>query len=367
MLKKEKQRADKVSDQQKTDFPNTLDSLSTGERRSTPTTTQVSSERDMQGGKLTNGYNRATTSSSNDIAAKTDNRIKDNLQKIYQRADSSTMSIGRKEAFDIFRRDYKDSEIVEENKRGLKARYADAKRLGEEVNQSRLAINNVKSKLEKLKAVHLLQAADGSTNAEDRLREERVLRDSLDAEKARYKEAFNRLKLLKTEIEHIQHLLERLKMKMQKDFEIWWIEEANRMHNRMLANGGGGGGGGGGVGGGGSSEVKTAWKTPPVTPHTTSTNKPTESSRPSSRSASLIPTRTEDEKLNTFGNKSQKSLHSVERGDSVRKDTLVSSSFSSIGSRPASSGIRLTGDQKTDEDILAFMKAREELMRKTKR
>ena len=63
---------------------------------------------------------------------------------MYKRADSANMSIGRKEAFDIFRRDYKDSEVIEENKRGLKARYGDAKQLGEEVNKARQSINNVK-------------------------------------------------------------------------------------------------------------------------------------------------------------------------------------------------------------------------------
>ena len=42
----------------------------------------------------------------------------------------------------------------------------------------------------------------------------------------RYKESFTQLKSLKTEIEHLQHLLEKAKVKMQKDFEIWWAEQA---------------------------------------------------------------------------------------------------------------------------------------------
>ena len=42
----------------------------------------------------------------------------------------------------------------------------------------------------------------------------------------RYKESFTRLRSLKTEIEHLQHLLEKAKVKMQKDFEIWWAEQA---------------------------------------------------------------------------------------------------------------------------------------------
>ena len=41
----------------------------------------------------------------------------------------------------------------------------------------------------------------------------------------RYKESFTRLRSLKTEIDHLQHLLEKAKVKMQKDFEIWWAEQ----------------------------------------------------------------------------------------------------------------------------------------------
>ena len=55
----------------------------------------------------------------------------------------------------------------------------------------------------------------------------------------RYKESFTRLRSLKTEIEHLQHLLEKAKVKMQKDFEIWWAEQAafNQVYNHCKNNG----------------------------------------------------------------------------------------------------------------------------------
>lgn len=37
---------------------------------------------------------------------------------------------------------------------------------------------------------------------------------------------YNRLKGLKVEIEHLQLLMEKAKVKLQKDFEVWWSEEA---------------------------------------------------------------------------------------------------------------------------------------------
>ena len=38
----------------------------------------------------------------------------------------------------------------------------------------------------------------------------------------RYKEVFGDLKVLKTEIEHLQHLLEKARLQLQRDFEVWW-------------------------------------------------------------------------------------------------------------------------------------------------
>lgn len=40
---------------------------------------------------------------------------------------------------------------------------------------------------------------------------------------------FNRLKGLKVEIEHLQLLMEKAKMKLQKDFEVWWSEETQKL------------------------------------------------------------------------------------------------------------------------------------------
>ena len=45
----------------------------------------------------------------------------------------------------------------------------------------------------------------------------------------RYKDTFNRLRTLKTEIEHLQHLLEKAKVQLMKDFELWWAEQAAQL------------------------------------------------------------------------------------------------------------------------------------------
>ena len=51
------------------------------------------------------------------------------------------MSIGKQEAFEIFKRDYEDNDAIEEQKKLLKKKYADAKTLGELINVSRNKIS----------------------------------------------------------------------------------------------------------------------------------------------------------------------------------------------------------------------------------
>ena len=45
----------------------------------------------------------------------------------------------------------------------------------------------------------------------------------------RFKSLYHLLKEMKSEIEHRQHLLEKAKVQLQKDFETWWEKEASRM------------------------------------------------------------------------------------------------------------------------------------------
>ena len=56
--------------------------------------------------------------------------------------------------------------------------------------------------------------------------------------------------------------------------------------------------------------------------------------------------------------------HSSSTTNSINSSRSIGKPDSST--RASSSGIRLTGDPQTDEDIMAFMKARQELMNKSK-
>jgi len=41
----------------------------------------------------------------------------------------------------------------------------------------------------------------------------------------RFKSTVKRLQELKLEIEHLQHLLEMSRVKLMKDFDVWWSEQ----------------------------------------------------------------------------------------------------------------------------------------------
>lgn len=281
------------------------------------------------------------------------------------------MSVGRKEAFETFRRDYDHNDTIEENKQTLKLRYADAKRLGEQVNTSRQKINSIKTQIEQHRVRRSMQGlVDGNDEAEEIDPVEQSLRRKIEEEKTKYKESFTRLRSLKTEIEHLQHLLEKAKVKMQKDFEIWWAEQAAFSKP--------------------PDEVRAAWKTPPISP----IRPPSASRRRDPDPGGAAMPKREEASLSTrpgkFVSKLRAEAQLASSGlTAVNRPLHMSSSESGLGSlsTPAvrndqrntthtaqsnpssandamsgSGSIKLTGDSRADADILAFIKARQNLL-----
>ncbi|XP_038199714.2 kinesin-like protein KIF6 [Arvicola amphibius] len=140
------------------------------------------------------------------------------------------MSLGRQEAFEIFKRDHADSVTIDDNRQILKQRFSEAKALGESINQTRSKIGRLKDAITQR---HLQQVALGIsenmvTPSIPDLQEEK-LRSQLEEEKTKYKTTFTQLKALKVEIEHLQLLMDKAKVKLQKEFEVWWAEEATNL------------------------------------------------------------------------------------------------------------------------------------------
>uniref|UniRef100_A0A8C9YPQ8 Kinesin family member 6 n=1 Tax=Sander lucioperca TaxID=283035 RepID=A0A8C9YPQ8_SANLU len=99
------------------------------------------------------------------------------------------LSMGKQEAFKTFIRDHEDLLTIEDNKKQLKQRSAEARGIWEKQNEAKNRISKLSQQI--------------------------------------YKSTIDRLKALATEIEHLQLLSERAKVKIQKDFQKWWSQEAS--------------------------------------------------------------------------------------------------------------------------------------------
>ncbi|PAA81228.1 hypothetical protein BOX15_Mlig027733g3, partial [Macrostomum lignano] len=214
------------------------------------------------------------------------------------------LSLGRQEAFELFKRDYAGNPEIERHKQRLRDNYGLAKQLGASVNESRQAIERLKAGLERARLRRALGSESDSS-------EEAALRADMEQSKAEYRDSFQRLKSLKAEIEHQQHQLEMLKVRLVKDFEAWWAEQSSA--NAAAA-----------------AATTAAWPTPPG-----SAGGRAVAASSGSRPPSGAGSRPGKQRTGSTGD--------------------------------AAAGIQLTGDKETDAEIMAFMRARQNLLKQSQR
>ncbi|XP_078675043.1 kinesin-like protein KIF6 isoform X2 [Branchiostoma floridae x Branchiostoma belcheri] len=251
------------------------------------------------------------------------------------------MSVGRQEAFEIFKRDYEHSVTIDDQKSLLKQRYSEAKQLGEKVNSSRAQINHVKSLIQQHRMARAAQGISENVGfSEEPDEEEQHLRQQMEDEKDSYKVTYNRLRVLKTEIEHLQHLLEKARLQMQKDFELWWAEQTVNAHAPEP--------GPSHVHQGGSSRRDR---------HGSFTDSPTADGEPI-RASNSYHGNLDAVGLDHHGNRrhSSHSDSSSSHGRVPRHREVLEDS------RSAAPAIPLTGDARADADIMAFFKARQKIL-----
>uniref|UniRef100_A0A3Q2ZM31 Kinesin family member 6 n=1 Tax=Kryptolebias marmoratus TaxID=37003 RepID=A0A3Q2ZM31_KRYMA len=266
-------------------------------------------------------------------------------------------SMGKREAFEIFIRDHEEHLTIEDNKKILKERSAEARKLGEQLNETKNRINELKKQLEmrrKQKAAHDLM---GNHTQEEFDPVEENLRKQIKEEKTAYKNTIGRLKALKTEIEHLQLLLERVKVKIQKDFQKWWSQEASNLQESELEA---------------AARCNTASPrgsllpsspgTPELcSPGLSSTLKESPADRDTNpgRSVSL----TQNLKSAVPVNIPASAWQSQPRDEKTDPNLNRSAEWRDLATTTiTSSSIPLTGDQQVDADILAFVMARKNLL-----
>nr|XP_020464386.1 kinesin-like protein KIF6 isoform X2 [Monopterus albus] len=275
------------------------------------------------------------------------------------------LTMGKQEAFQTFIRDHEDYLTIEDNKNLLKQRSAEAKTLGAQLNEARNRINELKKQLEmrrRQKAAHGVMRNHTESEEEVDPLEENLCKH-IEQEKSAYKSTIGRLKALRTEIEHLQLLLERAKVKLQRDFHKWWNEEACSVQNC-------------------ESEATARCHTgspsetlQPSSPGTPGFGEPDLSSTvreyPAGRDPSPDCSTSSVQELRRFIPKSTPPLTAVPAWHDKSLDGTVTDLTPSFGWRALSStkltpsSIPLTGDQKADADILAFVNARQNLLNRT--
>lgn len=167
---------------------------------------------------------------------------------------------------------------------------------------------------------------------------------------------------MKTEIEHTQHLLERSKAEVQHQFEEWWqrlvCKVSSSCLNSMATAG---------------TEVmscqttpanRTAWKTPP-----TSTASPQSHCLPvdsSGQNTSVTDSHILGHRQSTTHSSGQdRSIaHVSGHKEPVPLAHRTPAAPQPLFSSPSHSAIPLTGDEKTDADIVAFYRASQKLAAK---
>ncbi|XP_061698900.1 kinesin-like protein KIF6 isoform X2 [Syngnathoides biaculeatus] len=264
------------------------------------------------------------------------------------------LSVGKQEAFDTFVTDHKDCHIIEDNKSLLKQRTAEARQLGEQLHDAKQKINEFKKQLEVRRRQRAAFGVIGNDDVGGEVDPvEENLREHIEQEKKIYKSTACHLKVLRTEIEHLQLLLERAKVKLHKDFQRWWNEETSNVQDSKDET---------------RSQTRSLCGTlPPSSPGTpgfesmqaisglNATVRPHPADGDCS-SSSRQDFRTLLPKLawaNTLREDQRPDLTSSSEWRTLSKSTLSPSS------------IPLTGDQQADADILAFIRARQNLLNRT--
>ncbi|KAJ3134119.1 Kinesin- protein 6 [Physocladia obscura] len=123
------------------------------------------------------------------------------------------LSMEKAKLFEVFKKDYPGTSLIDEQKVALKAKYAEAKKLGEIANELRLGIKHAKD---------TLGQPDDGDQVTVKLKQE--LRNSMAEKVSSYKRTYQDLKDLKLEIEHMQHLLEQGRLRLSRAFEQWHDE-----------------------------------------------------------------------------------------------------------------------------------------------
>lgn len=140
---------------------------------------------------------------------------------------ASVTLLDRNKAFDVFRKSVRRTESLEENHAATKRLCQEARELGARANAAREAIQNAKSRAEKIRLDRHLSSPRDADHVLPDSTEASLLRD-IESHKAVYLQSSQRLQKVKGEIEQLQKVAEENKLRLQRDFEAWLLVQQSQ-------------------------------------------------------------------------------------------------------------------------------------------
>ena len=246
---------------------------------------------------------------------------------------------------------------LNETKTKLKSKYQEAKDAGQIVQRSKAVINKHSRAVESLRRSRAMDGlASGETFDQERIMEphpdEQVHRDTVQQEKIVYRDAINRLRELKSQIEYSQKLVEKNRLALQRDFDVWYADMCeDRPPSAAIA---------------GRRNIKhtaTADRSESIV--ATITSEKTSSTSRTISSTILVPVHVGATSLSSRSSPaaSRRSLVSGDAEEGVAgvkpSDGVTLDATDTFQLPP---GVKLTGNKDVDDDIVAFYKAKAVLL-----
>ena len=206
-----------------------------------------------------------------------------------------------------------------------------AKNAGKSIDEIRSRISHHKEAIAKLRKSYAISLVSGnqdeSMNESDFTSQEKHHTDAIEREKIIYKDTLEKLRGLKSTIENTQKSMKEDRLKLQSDFDTWYHQVCYE-------------------------DSKTSASTLTEI-HSQSTNES------SSRIEVVRNTARRDDR-----DEAQRKILEVKADNTMKHSSTAEDSQNEFKLPP---GIKLTGNPEADEDIIAFYKAKEELMRRSRR
>ena len=181
------------------------------------------------------------TSNNNDIQQKKE-RLQQIAQATYLISESASNEITQQksatkgEAFKTFCKEYSEAQNLDDNKKMLALKYKAAKHYVNLVNEARdrlcMCLNyknsfpaNLKQSIEALRkeqAMSSIMNNNSDDGNEQEKQEEKQLKQDIEMEKKKYKEAFEPLQKIKKETDMLETIVRKQQKQLEIDFEKWY-------------------------------------------------------------------------------------------------------------------------------------------------